>query len=266
MGYLMPISLKNRYPFRLATTSFIHPAGYTVNVKRLAPLVDEIELLFLERDNLPALHTVNALRELAAALDVTYNIHLPMDISLADPSPSIRKRSRNDILKALERVAPLNASTHTLHVAFHHTVIHPNTVQAWQERAVESLSRLLVSVPVPVRRLSVETLNFPPVWLAPVVFQLDLPMCIDVGHIIRYGFDLQETLSLFERRIDIFHLHGVDGTQDHCSLSFLSSESRDILTPCLNDFRGSVSLEVFSYEKLTDSLDCFGRMMAPDSE
>ena len=68
MERLMPTSLKRRFPFRLATTSFIHPAGYTVNVRRLAPLVDEIELLFLERDHLPSVNEINELNLLLGPL------------------------------------------------------------------------------------------------------------------------------------------------------------------------------------------------------
>jgi len=84
---------------------------------------------------------------------------------------------------------------------------------------------------------------------------------VDVGHVIRFGFDLRETLNLFARRIAIFHLHGVTGTQDHRALNHLPTEFRKMVTTALNDFRGSVSLEVFSYQDLMDSLDCFSEMM-----
>lgn len=257
----MPTSLKQRFPFRLATTSFIHAADYTVNVRRLAPLVDEIELLFLERDHLPSINEIHVLKELSGTLDIGYNIHLPMDISLADPSPGIRNRSRNAILKALELVAPLKASTHTLHVTFQESDSHPDSVKAWQECAVGSLARLLERSPVPPECLSVETLDFPPQWLAPVVFQLDLPVCLDVGHVVRFGYDLHETLSLFSQRIAIFHLHGVTGDQDHRALNHLPCEFRQMVAPLLIDFHGSVSLEVFSYQNLVDSLDTFSDMM-----
>jgi sugar phosphate isomerase/epimerase len=261
MGPMMPTSLKHRYPFRLATTSFIHPADYSVNVRRLAPLVDEIELLFLERDHLPPASEISELQELADNLDITYNIHLPMDISLADPSPGIRSRSRDAIFKALELVATLDASTHTLHLTFREPDNHPDTVRAWQDCAVESLTLLLDKTPMAPRSLSVETLDFPPTWLAPVVMQLGLPVCVDVGHVIRFGFDLRETLNLFAQRIDIFHLHGVTGARDHRALNHLAPEFRKIVTPVLKAFRGTVSLEVFSYQDLIDSLDCFDDMM-----
>ncbi len=258
---MMPTSLKQRYPFRLATTSFVHPAEYSVNVRRLAPLVDEIELLFLERDHLPSGVEISELKELAGSLDIAYNIHLPMDISLADTSPTIRSRSRDAIFKTMEQVAPLNASTHTLHLTFQEPDNLPETVKSWQECAAGSLAELLGRIPTASHRLSVETLDFPPMWLAPIVMQLDLPVCMDVGHVIRFGFDLRETLNLFARRIAIFHLHGVTGTRDHRALNHLPSKYRKMVASVLKNFSGSVSLEVFSYQDLMDSLDCFSEMM-----
>lgn len=258
----MPVSLKNRFPFKLGTTSFIHPAGYSDNVRLLAPLVDEIELLVLESQHLPSPAQISELRDLAGALDVTYNIHLPMDISLADPSPGIRLRSREAVLRALDRVLPLNASTHTLHVTFDMPDKNPDSTVAWQAWAIESLDRLLAKAPIGAGNLTVETLDFPPRWLTPVVSQLDLAVCVDVGHIVRFGFDLEDALDSFAGKIDIFHLHGVTGEQDHRALNFLAPSARDLVAAQLKNFHGSVSLEVFSLEKLTDSLDCFNQMMA----
>jgi sugar phosphate isomerase/epimerase len=257
----MPLSLKNRFPFRLSTTSFIHPAGYADNVRLLAPLVDEIELLFLESAHLPSGAQISELKTLSETLDVTYNIHLPMDISLADPSPGIRLRSREVVLKTLERVYPLNASTHTLHVTFAMPDKDPASIDTWQAWAVESLQRLLAETAADAEDLTVETLDFPPLWLAPIILQLDLPVCVDVGHIVRFGFNLQETLDLFAGRIRMFHLHGVTGHQDHRALDHLAPEARNCLTPLLKNFHGSVSLEVFSAKDLTDSINCFSQMM-----
>ena len=257
----MPVSLKSRFPFKLGTTSFIHPAGYSDNVRLLAPLVDEIELLLLESDHLPSVHQISELQSLAGALDVTYNIHLPMDISLADPSPEIRRRSREAVLRALDLVVPLNASTHTLHVTFAMPDKTPASITAWQASAVRSLDRLLAKTPMGAGNLTVETLDFPPRWLLPLATQLGLAVCVDVGHIVRFGFDLQETLELFAGKIDIFHLHGVMDHQDHLALNFLAPDVRAQVASQLGTFYGSVSLEVFSIEKLTESLNCFNQMM-----
>jgi sugar phosphate isomerase/epimerase len=262
MGGLMPTSLKNKFPFRLGTTSFIHPADYSDNVRLLAPLVDEIELLFLESEHLPSGAQINELKILADTLDVAYNIHLPMDISLADPVSGIRQRSREAVLRTLERVVPLNASTHTLHVTFEMPDKLPVSVETWQTLAMENLDRLLAEAAAAAGDLTVETLDFPPQWLAPIVSELHLPVCVDVGHIVRFGFDLPSTLDLFAGKIGMFHLHGVTGDQDHRALDHLAEEARNLVASLLKNYHGSVSLEVFSLNDFTDSITCFSKMMA----
>jgi hypothetical protein len=83
----LPKSYKGVYPFKIGTTSFIYPASYTQNVTMLAPYVDEIELLLFESapDSLPSIHEIKKLLSLSKEFDLTYNVHLPIDISLSDP-------------------------------------------------------------------------------------------------------------------------------------------------------------------------------------
>lgn len=254
-------SLKGRYPFRLATTSFIHRAGYAENVVRLAPILDEIELLFLERAHLPTQDQIRELSDLAGTMDVTYNVHLPMDISLAASVPVQRRESQDAIIKTLERAAPLNATSYTLHITFEEEKNNADRVRSWQETAIESLSRLLEKSDIRPQTLCVETLDFPPLWLEPIVNRLDLSVCIDVGHVIRFGYDLQKTLSHFKKKVQIFHLHGVSGQQDHLSLNYLQAEFRKQVFHRLKSFQKTVSLEVFSYETLVDSMNCLSNMM-----
>ena len=257
----MAIALKQCFPFRLAAPSFIYPAGYATNVQRLSPLLDEIELLFLERNHLPSADEITELRDLADRMDITYNIHLPMDISLAHPSPDICDRSIDAAVEAVVLAAPLNPTSHTLHLTFQEMDRQPEDVQAWQQRAIRSLALLLEMAHLPASSLCLETLDFPPLWLAAVVEELDLSVCVDVGHHLQYGFDLQKTIAQFSRRIGIFHLHGVSNGRDHGALDQLPVDIRTELAKQLKTFHGSVSIEVFSYPELSISLSCFKEMM-----
>ena len=80
----LPKSYKGLYQFRLGTTSFIYPDHYLPNVKMLGPYLNEIELLLFESayDSLPSKHEIKELSILAEEFDITYDIHLPIDISL----------------------------------------------------------------------------------------------------------------------------------------------------------------------------------------
>ena len=75
-----------------------------------------------------------------------------------------------------------------------------------------------------------------------------------VGHILRYGYDLERVIEEYADRISIFHIHGVYQGQDHRSLTWLDQSSRKILVPYLMNFSGSVSIEVFSADTLETSL------------
>ena len=94
-------SLKGKYPFRLGTTSFIYPDGYAENIRMLAPFFDEIELLFLDSlydGSLPDEDEIEGLFKLKEDFQITYNVHLPIDISVADHDP-FRQRQAVYVMK-----------------------------------------------------------------------------------------------------------------------------------------------------------------------
>lgn len=264
---MMDDALKNRYPFRLGTTSFIYPADYATNVRRLAPYVDEIELLLLESAHLPSHSDINELRELAQTHDITYNVHLPMDIDPGAAMAATRRRSVTSITTAMDRVAPLCPTTQTLHVPFNPNETDPTGEPAiervgdWQNRATESLTRVLDATGVATDHISIETLDFSPDWLQPIVEMLGLNVCVDVGHLILHGFDLGRLLGLFATRTSIIHLHGVVAGKDHLSVRHLKPDERKIISSYLKGFKGSVSLEVFSLAQLEDAMACFPDLM-----
>ena len=259
-------SFKNVYPFRLATTSYIFPAGYSENVRRLGPWVDEVELLLLESGHLPDLTEVSHIRSLAEDLQISYNVHLPSDICLGAVNTDRRHRSIAAVVETLERVAPLSATTNTLHLAVDDSVQTSDDVKAWQSRCIESIDELVRRTKIPSRKLSVETLDFNPKWLVDIVESLDLAICIDVGHSLRFGYDLATTISLFQARTAVYHLHGVAGGKDHLSLKRLAAAAGTILTPILQNFRGTVSLEVFNHRHFTESLDSLALLVPRKSD
>jgi len=102
-------SYKHAYPFKIGTTSYIYPDHIIPNVKMLAPYLDEIELLLFESnlDNLPTSQEINELALLAEQFDLTYNVHLPIDISLTDIDPIARSKSVNITFPVVKLKPPL---------------------------------------------------------------------------------------------------------------------------------------------------------------
>lgn len=257
----MDLSLKSRYPFRLGTTSFIYPADYTTNVRKLAPLVDEIELLLFERDHLPPREEVRQLGEMVTAHRITYNVHLPMDIDLACETTQTRRDAVDAVARAIERVAPLEPTTLTLHLVYDRPEGDPASVERWQYLAIQSVTELLHISGIPPRTISIETLDYHPRWLEPIVQTLDLSVCVDAGHVILYGFDLNQVLDSFADRTSILHLHGVADGRDHLALTHLDPSHGSTIAGYLQDFTGSASIEVFNLKRLSESLACFPSLM-----
>jgi sugar phosphate isomerase/epimerase len=264
----LPHGFKKKFPFRLSVPSFIYPADYITNVQRLGPFVDEIELLLFESamESLPSAEEIDALARLAIDAQVSYNVHLPIDLDLGTSHPGSRREAIERLAAVLALVRPLKPTTHTLHLAYNAKDRYPQSVAQWQAQTACTLAELLTETTVAPNQISIETLDYPPAWFAPLVTRFDLAVCLDAGHIVRHGLDLQSTLALFKQRITICHLHGVDQGRDHLSLDKLAPEPRETLRCFLRNFRGTVSLEVFSLDYLRDSLACMAETMSAEAQ
>jgi sugar phosphate isomerase/epimerase len=244
---------KKRFPFSLACPSFVYAAGYADNVRRLAPFVDEIELLFFESrfaDSPPSPALVNELAQLARAGGITYNVHLPTDIFPGHRDGAARGRAVDVLANVIDRCAILAPTTFTLHLM--RDPSEPD-LRRWQDRAAESLHAVLANR-ISSRRISVENLDDGFKTTAPIIEGLDLSVCLDMGHLMARGDDVAACYDRWEKRITAVHLHGVDGAQDHLPLNRLSPAQMQTVLGVLDRFSGVVSLELFSLEALNTSL------------
>lgn len=259
-------SFKQRFTFRLSVPSFIYPAGYIENIQRLAPFVDEIELLLFEsaESSLPQRSEIDEMASLAYVHKITYNVHLPIDLDLANSDRQIRRQGVERLTNAIDRVRPLSPTTHTLHLPFNEADTKSGTVEKWVLHNRESLFEILDAVKIAPDNISIETLSYPPFWFEQLVAELDLAVCIDIGHLLRYGFNLESVWNTFKSRTTMIHLHGVYRGEDHLSLNRIAAEHREQIRTCLGDYTGGLSLEVFSFERLVASLSCLVRMFPPD--
>ncbi len=245
---------KKVFPFRLACPSFVYPAGYVDNVRHLAPIVDEVELLCFESrfaDSLPTPALVRELAHMAQAFDVTYNVHLPTDIYLGHADAGVRQTAVDVLQQFIGRTSALAPTTYTLHLM----QSEPETdTRSWQARTVQSLEALL-ETGVTGRCISVENLDYDFALAAPIVEQLDLSVCMDMGHLMAHEADLGAFYTNWRERITMIHLHGVDGTRDHLPLDRLAPAHRDAVMHILKQYAFTVSLEVFAFEALKASLN-----------
>ena len=249
-------SYRGVFPFRIATTSFIYPDDYVPNVEMLGPYFDEIELLLFESlppDALPGAAVIAELAHLAEKYDLTYNVHLPIDISISDPHRSKQKRAIDTILNIIDLTTPLSASGYVLHIPYSGNAFETASIKRWQDQALSNLRKILAAGIQP-DTIWVETLDYPCELLTDIIDELGLKICLDLGHLLLHGYDIKSAFDDYRAKTAAIHLHGFKHNCDHLELTALSDDDIEPLLWILSQFSKTVSLEVFSFAKLQASL------------
>ncbi|NWH03675.1 cobamide remodeling phosphodiesterase CbiR [Desulfobacter latus] len=247
-------------PFRLGTTSFIYPDHIIPNVQKIGAFFDEIELLVFESKPeavIPSRNNVKELAELSRDLDLTYNVHLPTDINLSAPELRLRRDAADTLKRVIERFSIAPVTRFTLHLEMDKPMPSQAGIEAWQNNTRQGLELLLPALEDPAM-VGVETLWYPPYLFKDLVNEFGLSVCADLGHHIKYGYDIHRTFELFGPKINLIHLHGVDTRlkppKDHIGLDKTApGEFRKIMDP-LKHYTGTVCLEVFNLADLQASL------------
>jgi len=258
------LSLKNRFPFRLGTTSYIIPADLIPNVRFLADKVDDIELVLYESDemtNLPDATTVKKLKEMADRFDLTYTVHLPLDTWMGHEEVSVRERSVEKCLRVIERTAMLAPFAYIIHFHGDHLGKNPSPdLPRWLEGHRHSVERLLQFVDP--QNMCVEILDYPYDLIEDIVTDYRLSVCLDLGHLLLYGHSPEEYLDRYLSHIRVIHIHGVEDGHDHRSLTSVPAHILTTLVNRLNETPNNsrvVTMEIFDEEMLNQSMDVMSR-------
>jgi sugar phosphate isomerase/epimerase len=249
-------------PFRIGTTSYIIPADILPNARYLADKVHDIQLVLFELDdaqsNLPDSAQILQLKSLAADYDLSFTVHLPLDLKLADSGNavdiSIQKARR--VIETTRELHPLAYIVH-LDGKTERSSINPDVLGKWQKQAVLSL-RQVAEFCGDIRLLAVENLeSYPLDFNDMVINAAGSSRCIDIGHLWLDGHD---PLNFFPGRIEqttAMHLHGIND-RDHQSLAYMPHEKIDQLFRYLleSNYTGVLTLEIFSEEDFNSSMQC----------
>jgi sugar phosphate isomerase/epimerase len=236
---------------RIGTTSYIFPADIITNVRKLAGRVKDIELVLFESDedgsNLPDNSVISEMQKIAADRDMTYTVHLPLDLHLGDDQPFFDSALR--VIDITEKLRPHGYVTH----------LDSRTGNSDPDRLVENSLRsinFLTLNAAPAEQICVENLeNHPPGFLDAILSQTTVSSCIDIGHLWKIGLDPLPCLEAWLSRASVVHLHGVKD-YDHRRLSLMPAERLDPVVDILRrDFTGVLTLEIFKERDFWDSLN-----------
>ena len=240
--------------YRLGTTSYILPEAVLPNVRYLAPRVDDVELVLFEIEdggsNLLSLEEVSELAALAMQHDLSYTVHLPLDLRLGIEGDK-RHRSLETAKVVIDRTRALDPWAYVLHLDGKN-VQDPAT---WVDQAARALDLAADWAGGP-ERLAVENLEgYPLDFIDPVLDRVPVSRCLDIGHLWLDGQDPVPYLERHLGRARVVHLHGI-GSRDHQALTHIDpAELRRVLAVLdTGGFTGVLTLEVFGREDLESSM------------
>jgi sugar phosphate isomerase/epimerase len=254
------------FPFRLGTTSYIIPDDILPNVHYLAGKVQDIELILFEVDdgpnNLPEPEVIAELSQLAKAHDLTYTVHLPLDLKLGDDGSegdqSLVKAKR--VIDCTQALAPWAYVLHLDGKAVR-TSTDAELIAHWQEQSVRAL-KIVAGWAGGAQNLAVENLEtYPLDFIQPVLDRIPVSRCVDIGHLWLDGHDPIPYLQAALPRTRVVHLHGL-ADRDHRSLAFMPLEKVRVVWDELvrAGYAGVLTLEIFSEDDFISSLEVIGKM------
>ena len=253
------------YSFRLGTTSYIIPDDILPNARYLADKVRDIELILFEVDdgpnNLPSPEMIDELLQIAHRHDLTYTVHLPLDLKLGDDG-SEYDQSLVKAKRVIECTRKLDPWAYVLHLDGRsvRTSTDKDLIRRWQDQSVRALE-IVSEWAGGAEKLAVENLEtYPLDFIQPVLDRIPVSRCVDVGHLWLDGHDPLPYLQAALPRTRVIHLHGI-AERDHRSLMFMPQESvRAVWDELIRaDYEGVLTLEIFSEEDFLSSMEIIRR-------
>jgi sugar phosphate isomerase/epimerase len=256
----------NKYPFRLGTTSYIISDDILPNAHYLAGKVNDIELILFEVDdgpnNLPSSEVIHELSRIAQENDMTYTVHLPLDLKLGEDS-SERDQSLVKARRVIDCTRGLDPWAYVLHLDGKtvRTSTDSALIGRWQDQSVRALE-IVSEWAGAADKLAVENLEtYPLDFIQPVLERIPVSRCVDIGHLWLDGHDPIPYLQSALPRTRVIHIHGI-AERDHRSLAFMPQEKvRAVWDELIRmKYDGVLTLEVFSEEDFIASLDMIKRI------
>jgi sugar phosphate isomerase/epimerase len=229
------------------------------NAERLAPVFDDIELVFFQSANVcnfPDHGVIALLRQLSEKYGTTYTVHFPID----KKAGASGKPERDDFIEQVERLMELTQPLKPFGYILHLEGICRHSSGAdkkrWLECAYQSCGRIASIPGLDASRICVENLDYPSAWHEKMAATFGFSLCCDLGHMFLYKENIEKTVPDLLPRVRVIHLHGVFDGKDHVSLA---KHDRAQLAPVIRDilpfFSGVVTLETFNDPDTSGSVE-----------
>lgn len=251
--------------FKFGTTSYILPADIITNVQDIKEYVSGIQLVLFELDeqsNLPNPIDISQLKYYKEKYNLEYFIHLPLSLNFSETNSVIR----NKVIKYFEKYYVLgneiSAQYYISHLNINYNSNNKNFIdnisQTELDLFYENISKtlLLLFNEYDIKnKFLVENLNYPIKYLDYFLYNLNINLCLDIGHIFFYAQDLN-SIENYKEKIKLIHLHDLNTNEsDHFELNNPTRINSAITFLKKINYDGYVILEVFQKDFFLNSLN-----------
>jgi sugar phosphate isomerase/epimerase len=213
-------------------------------------------------NNLPSPKVIEELLQISSEYDLTYTVHLPLDLKLGDEG-SEYDQSLVKAKRVIDCTRGLDPWAYVLHLDGKsvRTSTDQNLIKHWQGQSVRALE-ITAQWAGGAERLAVENLEtYPLDFTQPVLDRIPVSRCVDVGHLWLDSHDPVPYLRAALSRTRVIHMHGI-AERDHRSLTFMPPEKvRAVWEELIRaNYRGVLTLEIFSEEDFLSSMELINRL------
>ncbi len=261
-----------RFPgVRFGGTSWVVHDGFAGNLRELSRDVDDMQLVLFDNaygSNIPSKDEVRALAELKLELGMSCTVHFAENVCMSLDA-SERRRCEDSCLRIMELFDCLNPYAYVLHLCGERYGTVPSAdMERWRELTAGSAGRI-AGAAHDRKLICAETLDFNFGYLWPVIAETGISACIDVGHLVMYGYPVEELLTKYLSATRVLHIHGVkpDGV-DHSAMTYFDKGLLSRVLKILASDGGEriMTIEVFEddYGTSVDFLRKFASEMAKE--
>jgi sugar phosphate isomerase/epimerase len=240
--------------YKIGTTSYIIDGDIPANARYLGPIVDDIELVLFDNpvygSNIPDHAVITQLNQYAVEYNLTYTVHLPMDVGHDPLSQLLAKQ-------VIEATKPLNPAAFIMHFDGEMLTNNPDagTIIRWQNDARQWLKEIIDIVGDP-KLICIENLEgWRPEIFDEIVTETGVSRCVDIGHLWLENRDPLPYLQKHLSNTRVIHLHGI-GDRDHQSLINTDNSQLSAVMNYLTQekYAGIITLEIFGEEDFISSM------------
>lgn len=247
---------KNRYPFSLGCTSCVLPDTALANVRHLAPLVDDIELMFFETPNETNYPSQSELAEIGKVLQkegTSCTIHLPTD-TVQEFLNGDMQTYVNSLVSVIETTRHLPLKAYVLHIGEDNFSPSTDEKKQWISQSIKLIEHL--GTMVPIEKIAIENLYYPWEWHREITQKTGCSYALDLGHLWNEGSQWESAMNTMLPRCKVIQIHGTD-KRDHSSLSSKNTSQLQRVAEIVKQQHYSqvITCEVFGIKSTVNTLN-----------